>query len=70
MSYHYYDQLCEFINFLKIQDDSTLMYKSGNKLIDLCKMTKSMAMIEEDAAQMQREAEDNVLDEEVGLGLP
>lgn len=47
----YYDTLCDFISFLHIQDETTMMYKTGQKLIELCKMTNAMASIEQDAAQ-------------------
>jgi len=71
MSDAYYETICEFINFLQIQDESTLMYKTGRQLIDLCKMTNSMANIEKDAMNWQQdnalaalEAEDLMLGQE------
>lgn len=45
MSDYYKESLCEFIAFLKDQDETTLMYSSGMKLIELCKMTNSMRNI-------------------------
>lgn len=48
----YYNDICRFLNDLKIQDDSTVMYRTAIKLIDLCKVTNFMANIEEDAARM------------------
>ena len=55
MSEYYKDSLCEFIGFLKIQDDSSLMYSSGMKLVELCKMTHSMRNIEEEADRKTEE---------------
>ena len=49
----YYDDICRFLNDLKIQDDSTVMYRTAIKLIDLCKVTKFMANIEEDATRLE-----------------
>ena len=49
MSSHYYESIRGFIGFLKNQDFTTVMYKSGMKLVELCKMTKPMANIEEGA---------------------
>ena len=55
----YYNDICRFLNDLKIQDDSTVMYRTAIKLIDLCKVTNFMANIEEDAAKMAQEQGSN-----------
>ena len=55
----YYNDICRFLNDLKIQDDSTVMYRTAIKLIDLCKVTDFMANIEEDAAKMAQEQGSN-----------
>ena len=43
MSSYYYKRIRDFIGFLATQDPSTVMQKSGMKLVELCKMTISMA---------------------------
>ena len=43
------------------------MYKAGMKLVELCRMTKSMANIEEDAVEKNNAA---IEDEDEGLGGP
>lgn len=69
----YYDDICRFLRDLKIQDDSTVMYKTAIKLFDLCKITEFMANIEEDAANYIAQApesftEEAAADDEIGLG--
>ena len=46
MSNAYYESIRDFVGFLSTQDQTTVLYKSGMKLIELCRMTKSMADIE------------------------
>ena len=48
MSSSYYEGIRDFIGFMHEQDNTTVMYKSGMKLVELCKMTRSMGNIEED----------------------
>mmetsp|Transcript_13092 Transcript_13092/g.17728 ORF Transcript_13092/g.17728 Transcript_13092/m.17728 type:complete len:96 (-) Transcript_13092:2124-2411(-) len=55
----YYEDILRFTNDLKIQDDSTIMYQSAIKLIDLCKLTNFMANIEDDATRLATEAQEN-----------
>ena len=64
MSAHYKDFICEFVSFLQIQDETTLMYQTGMELIKLCKMTQSMANIEQEAEKLQLELEAEGLMEE------
>ena len=52
MSDFYYERIRDFIGFLSTQDETTVMYKAGMKLVELCKMTKPMSNIEQDAIEM------------------
>ena len=61
MSSAYYFIIRDFIGFLSKQDDSTVMYKAGMKLVELCRMTKSMKDIEQEAVEaLQAKANESV----------
>ena len=55
MSSSYYEGIRDFIGFMHKQDNTTVMYKSGMKLVELCKMTRSMGNIEEDVIKEMQE---------------
>ena len=56
MSSHYYARIRDFIGFLSTQDDTTVMYKSGMKLVELCKMTIPMKEIEDESFEVVQPA--------------
>ncbi len=49
----YKEEICQFIIFLKIQDDSTQMYQVAMKFINQLKQTKTLANIEKEAATFE-----------------